>query len=80
MRCYYHFDEKTKTKILIPYCLAVVHSDDKEDCTCVPDTFAQFEKERYNKVLSEKSLEINGMRDIIDKLNKRVEFLTKKKK
>ena len=80
MRCYYHFDEETKQKVLIPQCWAVVHSYDKRDCTCVPDTFAQFEKERYNKVLSEKSLEINGMRDIIDKLNKRVEFLTKKNK
>ena len=79
MRCYYHFDEKTKKKILIPHCWGVLHSNDKSDCTCVPDSFAQFEKERYNKVLAEKCDEINGMRGLIDQLNKRIEFLSKKK-
>ena len=79
MRCYYHFNEETKTKILIPYCWNVLHSNNKGDCTCQPDTFAQFEKERYNKVIAEKCAEINGMRDLINQLNKRIEFLSKKK-
>lgn len=43
MKCYFHFDEKTGKKILIPYCWSVLWSDDIRDCRCESETFSKFE-------------------------------------
>ncbi|MFT4170591.1 MAG: hypothetical protein QM653_15850 [Dysgonomonas sp.] len=56
MRCHYTYiiENGKRTKYLIPYCMAVVHSDDIRDCTCSSDySFAKFEKQRYNDKLEE---------------------------
>ena len=49
-KCHYIYD-KQAGKVLIPCCWAVVLSNDIRDCTCRNEdlTFAQFERERYNK-------------------------------
>ena len=48
MKCYFHFDEKSGKKILIPYCCSVLWSDDIRDCRCENETFSKFENQRYN--------------------------------
>lgn len=78
MKCYFHFDEESKQKFLIPGCWSVVHSNDIEDCTCNNLTFSQFEKQRYNEVIKEKCKLISDYEKEITRLNKRIEFLTMK--
>lgn len=78
MKCYYAFDEQTGQKFLIPGCMSVVQSNDIEDCVCTIDTFHQFEKERYNKVLEEKCNEIKGLYEEVIRLNKVIEKLHNK--
>ena len=54
MRCYHTYDKGKK--YLIPHCMSVLNSNDIADCTCEPYlTDHHFEKERYNKVLTEKN-------------------------
>ena len=76
MKCYFHFDEESKQKVLIPGCWSVVHSNDIEDCNCSNTTFSQFEKQRYNEVLKEKCKIISEYEKEIIRLNKRIEYLT----
>lgn len=78
MKCYFHFDEESKQRILIPGCWSVVHSNDIEDCTCNNLTFYQFERQRYNDILKEKCTIISEYEKEIIRLNKRIEQLTKK--
>lgn len=80
MKCYFHFDEKSGKKILIPYCWSVLWSDDIRDCRCESETFSKFENQRYNEVLEEKTREIKEMQKEINRLNLRVEFWQKKAK
>lgn len=81
MKCYFHFDEKSGKKILIPYCWSVLLSDDIRDCTCEKlTTVASFEKERYNNELTAKNSEIVELQKEIKRLNLRVEFWQKKSK
>lgn len=71
MKCYYTIDPKTLKKVLIPMCHSVCESHNKKDCTCPdPLTEHQFQKERYNKVLSEKNQTIEAMQAEINHLNK----------
>ena len=55
-KCHYIYD-KQAGKVLIPCCWAVVLSNDIRDCTCRNEdlTFAQFERERYNKELEKRN-------------------------
>lgn len=79
MRCYFHFDEKTRGKYLIPYCWSVLNSNDIEDCDCEKyTTFAGFERQKFNEILTEKNKELAEMEKEILRLNKRVESLCKK--
>ena len=80
MKCYFHFDEKSGKKILIPYCWSVLWSDDIRDCRCENETFSKFENQRYNEVLEAKTREIKEMQKEINRLNLRVEFWQKKAK
>ena len=51
MRCYFTFD-KELGRVLIPGCWSVVHSYDITDCTCEKfESFASFERKRYNEEL-----------------------------
>lgn len=78
MKCYYHYDEVSQTKILIPQCWATIHSNDIEDCICTPsDTYHRFEREEFNKI-KEKDKQIKEMQELIIELNKKVEFWHKK--
>lgn len=67
MKCYYTFDEVSNEKVLIPGCMSVVNSNDIEDCCCT-DTFASFEKKRYNELLKEKNNEIQSLQTELKKL------------
>ena len=75
MRCHYIYVKKKK--ILIPECWQVVHTNDISQCTCKPQTFEQFEKEKYNDVLGrfkteneELQKEVFRLRRIVNKLHK----------
>ena len=79
MKCYFHFDEKSGNKILIPYCWSVLWSNDISECTCEKfTTVADFEKKIYNEELTEKNREILELQKEIKRLNSRVEFWQKK--
>lgn len=79
MKCYFHYDEKTKERVLIPECWPVVNSYDIEDCTCQPD-YVGFERKRYNEAIKAKNQEIKYLQKEIERLNKRVEYWHKKAK
>lgn len=58
MKCHYIYTEEGE-KVLIPGCMAVAVSGDIEDCTCrSKKTFAEFEREEYNKAI--KALPLNN--------------------
>lgn len=78
MKCYYHYDEVSQKKILIPHCWGTIHSEDIEDCICQSETLNSFEKEKFNKVINEKDKQIEEMQELIVELNKKVEFWHKK--
>ena len=64
MKCHYVYD-KIAGKVLIPGCWSVVMSDDIRDCTCSTGedlTFAQFEREQYNKELEKRNAIIKELR------------------
>lgn len=70
MKCHYIYDKKLG-KILIPGCISVSISNDMSRCTCINEiTFNQFEKQRYNKILSEKQSYINELEKEIARLNR----------
>jgi hypothetical protein len=77
MKCHYTYDQKGK-KHFIPMCLGTIYSFNKKDCCCPdPLTDHHFEKERYNKVLSEKNETISMMQSEINHLKKVIVHLNK---
>lgn len=81
MKCYFHYDEKTKTKVLIPGCWGTVHTGEIEDCICQDfKSEAGFARKRYNEMIKEKNEEITFLRKEVDRLNKRLEYWHKKAK
>lgn len=71
MKCHYVYDDVSKQKILIPGCWEVVRSDDISRCTCNAKdhlTYAQFERNRYNKELDKRN-------EIIKEQCKDIEYL-----
>lgn len=83
-KCHYIYD-KQAGKVLIPYCWAVVLSNDIRDCTCRNEdlTFAQFERERYNKELEKRNSIIKELQSenkyLHKELKRYVTLLSKKK-
>jgi len=71
MKCHYIYD-KEAGKVLIPNCLAVVHSNDMRDCTCrdFPETFNQFERKEYNNKLNKQNIYIKELEKEIAYLNR----------
>lgn len=69
MRCHFYWDEETKQKILIPGCYGSMHREDLSCCTCgqFNKSIKQYEKEEYNKHVSELQDEI----DYLQKENNR---------
>lgn len=83
-KCHYIYD-KQAGKVLIPYCWVVVLSNDIRDCTCRNEdlTFAQFERERYNKELEKRNSIIKELQSenkyLHKELKRHVTLLSKKK-
>lgn len=85
-KCHYIYD-KQAGKVLIPCCWAVVLSNDIRDCTCRNEdlTFAQFERERYNKELEKRNSIIKELQSenkylhLHKELKRHVTLLSKKK-
>ena len=69
MKCH-HINVKGVGKVLIPGCMAVAVSQDIEDCTCHPTTFASFEKEKYQQ-------EVKRLKKIIKDLEEENDFYAK---
>lgn len=86
-KCHYVYDE-IAGKVLIPGCWSVVMSDDIRDCTCSSGnedlTFAQFEREQYNKELEKRNAIIKELRAdnkyLRSELKRHVTLLGKRKK
>lgn len=78
MKCHYTYHDGDK--ILIPYCWPVVHTNDMKNCQCRTGnkTFAQFQKEDYNKILQEKEKNIIDLEKENARLNRIIKKLTKK--
>lgn len=72
MNCYFAYDQKHNTKVLIPGCWPVVHSNDISDCTCKETdlTFNAFEKKMFNDKVAELNKEIISLREGIEQLKK----------
>ena len=85
MKCHYVYDE-IAGKVLIPECWAVVLSGYIRDCTCRDEnlTFAQFEREQYNKELEKRNAIIKELRAdnkyLRSELKRHVTLLGKKRK
>lgn len=80
MKCHYIYTEQGE-KVLIPGCMAVAVSGDMEDCTCRSEkTFAQFEREKYNRTVKVLRKEIEDLESENAYLNRIIRKLTKKNK
>lgn len=80
MKCHYVYTEQGEN-VLILGCMAVAVSGDMEDCTCrSKKTFAQFEREEYNKTVKTLRQEIKDLESENDYLNRIIRKLTKKNK
>ena len=80
MKCHYIYTEHGE-KVLIPGCMAVAVSGDMEDCTCRSgQTFAQFEREEYNRTVKALHQEIEDLKSENAYLNRIIRKLTKHKK
>ena len=80
MKCHYIYTEHGE-KVLIPGCMAVAVSGDMQDCTCRSEkTFAQFEREDYNKTVKALRQEIKDLESENAYLNRIIRKLTKHKK
>jgi hypothetical protein len=80
-KCYYTYD-KQAGKVLIPHCWAAAISNDMAKCTCKrnpENSFASFERERYNKVLKAKEKEIKDLEREVYRLNRILKRLLRKK-
>jgi len=76
MRCHFIWDEETKQKILIPGCYGSLHREDMKCCTCYVKTdksAKQFEKEEYNKTVTELTERLEYLQNEYDKLIKIIE-------
>lgn len=64
MRCHYE-NIKGVGKVLIPGCTAVAWSGDIRDCIChrEPQTFAAFERQKYNKEIKRLKAKIKELED-----------------
>lgn len=79
MKCHYIYTEQGE-KVLIPGCMAVAVSGCMEDCTCRNEkTFAQFEREEYNKTVKALRKEIKDLEKENAYLNRIIKKITKKK-
>ena len=77
MKCHYIYTEEGE-KILIPECMAVVISGDIRDCTCKSYSFAEFEREEYNRTLKALKNDIKELEELVEYQNKIIEKLQKK--
>lgn len=79
MKCHYIYTEHGE-KVLMPGCMAVAVSGDMQDCTCRSEkTFAQFEREEYNKTVKALRQEIKDLESENAYLNRIIKNLTKNK-
>lgn len=79
MRCHYTYIPEPPHKVFIPGCWsAVVHGPDR--CCCTPETFEQFEKEKYNRILNQKCDLINYLQKENASLNRIIKKLIKSNK
>lgn len=64
MKCHYE-NIKGVGKVLIPGCTAVAWSGDIHDCIChrEPQSFAAFERQKYNKEIKRLKAKIKEMED-----------------
>lgn len=78
MKCFFTWDEQQQKKVLIPFCYGSLYSEDMRDCTCHKNqTFEQFEKLIYKKVIKEKEEELAFMQKENSALIRVIEKLTK---
>nr|UWF86637.1 MAG: hypothetical protein [Bacteriophage sp.] len=79
MKCQYIYTEQGE-KVLIPGCMAVAVSGCMEDCTCRSEkTFAEFEREEYNKAIKALREEIKDLESENERLNRIIKKLTRRK-
>lgn len=79
MKCHYIYTEQGE-KVLIPGCMAVAVSCCMEDCTCRSEnTFAQFDREEYNKTVNALRRDIKDLEKENAYLNRIIKNITKKK-
>ena len=79
MKCHYIYTEQGE-KVLIPGCMGVAVSGNMEDCTCRSEkTFAQFEREQYNKTVKALRQEIKDLESENACLNRIIRKLTRHK-
>jgi len=71
-KCHYVYDKKYG-KVLIPGCYGTAfHYPNMNYCTCrdFPETFKEFEKQEYNKILSEKQQYIKELEKEVFRLTR----------
>lgn len=76
MKCHYIYTEQGE-KILIPGCMAVAVSGRMEDCTCRHETFASYERKKYNEEVRKLRQEIKDLEKENAWLNRIIKKLTK---
>lgn len=79
MKCHFTTTDDGK-KVLIPNCWDVVNSNDISLCSCKVETFASFEKQRYNEVCTSQRNKIIELEKEVIRLNRQLRKLISKNK
>lgn len=79
MKCHFVYDKKIG-KVHIPYCWAAVIHGPKY-CTChdYPETFEEFENEKFNKVTAELRKKVKDLEQYNARLQRIIKKLIKNK-
>lgn len=78
MKCHYIYTEEGE-KVLIPGCMGTAVFG-IENCTCRYETFADFERKKYNETVKALRQEIKDLEQENAYLNRIIKKLTKKNK
>lgn len=80
MKCHYTYDEKAG-KVLIPGCIGTAAHGDIAFCTCrdKAESFEQFEREEFNRILNEKNREIQLLEQEVAYYNRQLKKILEKR-
>jgi len=80
MRCHYTYTEEGE-KVLIPCCAGTAFNGDIRYCTCHSEikAYDRFEKDEFNRILSEKDAQIRELKHEVAYYNRQLKKVLEKR-